>query len=436
MDIKELQEIYQREDTIAQTARIYCEKHDIEYSDSVRRRVSRLLNGVKENVNDLENETETDTNQYNNVTSTPGSLMPSAWSSELNRFYTIEEFCNVYGLDIKTVKSSKLISHNSSHITYNIAFFNPEEEVVSNIEERLDEIVQKYIKPVEQTSYPKGTITSVVTNLTYTDAHVGLEPNKEGNSLYGGIWNKDELMFRMEEMVSETVNKSISENSNLLSIRDLGDLADGYNAQTTRGGHTLPQNMSNTEVFDAALDFKVSMVDMLVATGQYSEINCENVCNSNHGGDFDYFINSAFKQIVETKYENIKVNNHRKFISHYGKGRHCFIITHGKDMADIKFSMKPVLDTKNIEKIDHYIKSNNLYQQYDYFHLCKGDSHMFLLDFSTAQDFDYFNYPALSPSSSWVQNNFKRGLSGFVIETFDLHKEEIDFKYKKFEWKN
>ena len=35
-----------------------------------------------------------------------------------------------------------------------------------------------------------------------------------------------------------------------------------------------------------------------------------------------------------------------------------------------------------------------------------------------SDDFDYYNYPAGSPSSQWVQNNFKKGRRGFVIENF------------------
>ena len=53
----------------------------------------------------------------------------------------------------------------------------------------------------------------------------------------------------------------------------------------------------------------------------------------------------------------------------------------------------------------------------------KGDSHQALFDMCTTDDFFYFNYPALSPSSMWVQNNFKKGRRGFVLESF---KEESD----------
>lgn len=63
--------------------------------------------------------TETDTNQY--PEHTPGSL-PSAWSIEMGRYLTIQEFCKKYGLNPDSVKSSKLVTHNAGHMTYNIAF--------------------------------------------------------------------------------------------------------------------------------------------------------------------------------------------------------------------------------------------------------------------------------------------------------------------------
>ncbi|MAX51427.1 MAG: hypothetical protein CMH22_05565 [Methylophaga sp.] len=432
--------MWEQESTITDVAKKYCEKHGIEYTDNVRRKFSRIINnldgGGKSDAN-FENEKATKKEKTVNIEDEEEVFsMPSAWSSELNRFYSIEEYCNKFNLSFDNLEKYNLVAHNAGHMVYNVRFKPTLKEVSGIDEEFIESVVKKHIKPADNIPYKKDASTSIITNMTYTDSHIGLEPDKYNNSLYGGVWNRKELMTRMKEMVVQTVNKSIQNNSEILYIRDFGDTADGYNGYTTRGGHDLPQNMTNTEVFDTAVEFKVVMVDLLIATGQYSQIICENVCNSNHGGDFDYFINSAAKYILETKYENVSVNNHRKFISHYGVGKHCFIISHGKDDKTLKFGFKPVLDTKAIEKIDQYIKGNNLYNKYEYFHFCKGDSHQFLLDFTTSQDFDYFNYPAFSPASQWVQNNFKKGVSGYVVEVFDLNEEEIDISYKKFKWKN
>ena len=44
MDITKLLEIYEKQSTIADTAREYCKLNNVEYNDSVRRKVSKILN--------------------------------------------------------------------------------------------------------------------------------------------------------------------------------------------------------------------------------------------------------------------------------------------------------------------------------------------------------------------------------------------------------
>ena len=190
---------------------------------------------------------------------------------------------------------------------------------------------------------------------------------------------------------------------------------DGFNAQTTRGGHDLPQNMTNEEAFDCALEFKMILLDLLVS--HYKKIVFNNICNDNHAGSFGYFVNSAFKEIAERKYKHVTVQNHRRFLNHYFAGDTCYIITHGKDDSTLKFGFKPTLDSKAMEKIDQYCKQYKIYSKCSKVVFKKGDSHQCLMDMCTSDDFFYFNYPALSPSSQWVQNNFKKGRRGFVLES-------------------
>ena len=49
----------------------------------------------------------------------------------------------------------------------------------------------------------------------------------------------------------------------------------------------------------------------------------------------------------------------------------------------------------------------------------KGDSHQALFDMCASSDFIYNNYPALSPSSNWIQSNFGLGRRGFVLEQYN-----------------
>jgi hypothetical protein len=90
---------------------------------------------------------------------------------------------------------------------------------------------------------------------------------------------------------------------------------DGYDGETVRKGHSLPQNMDNEKAFDVGLSFKINLIDALAP--YYSKIICNNICDDNHAGSFGYIVNSAFKKFVEFKYRHVIVNNLRRFINHY-----------------------------------------------------------------------------------------------------------------------
>jgi hypothetical protein len=108
---------------------------------------------------------------------------------------------------------------------------------------------------------------------------------------------------------------------------------------------------------------------------------------------------------------NVSVINLRKFIEFYKVGKYIFVLSHGKDSVSLKFGFKPKLDKIQENKIDNYLDRNGLKGIIEF---SKGDSHQYLFDNSTAQRFNYYNYPALSPSSAWVQINFQQGISGFI----------------------
>ena len=291
----------------------------------------------------------------------------------------------------------------------------PRKETALEVVESFDfeSVIQKYIKPIILKKVDKKTYSKDFDTLTITDVHIGMDTDVDNNTMYSKEWNKEELLKSANIVIEQTLEE---QESSVLYVDELGDLLDGFNAQTTRGGHSLPQNMTNEEAFDAALEFKLKILYGLVET--YTEIHFNNICNDNHSGAFGYFVNEAFKQIAELQFENVTVTNHRKFLNHYYVGKICFIISHGKDDKSLKFGFKPQLDFKGAEKIDQYCKQNKIYKNSDLVIFKKGDSHQALFDMCTSDDFYYFNYPALSPSSNWIKNNFKLGRRGFVNESF------------------
>jgi hypothetical protein len=417
--IEKALEYYYEAQNITEACKRHCIELDIEYSEKYRNRLSRFLNKVKAGTdsvdNDLENETFTDTNQYKSSV----SLMPSAWSAKDNKFYTIEEFCDVYGLDKTKVKSSKLVSHNAGHMTYNIAFFNEEEEAILDVDKHLDEVISKYITPIKSTVNADNPITSEewFDRLVYTDVHIAMDVNgKDGDSLYCGKWDREEVLRRLDLMIRHV---KTYRSSKTLIIDDLGDFLDGLGGQTTRKGHELPQNMNDKEAFDLALEFKIKLIDSLV--DEYEEIICHNITNDNHSGVFSYFVSSAVEKILTQRYpEKVKVNTMKRFINHYSIGNHTFVELHGKDVGEMKYSFKPKLDAVQADKLDQYCKEYKLYNG-NYIEVSKGDSHQALYDDATSSDFSYYNYPAFSPPSNWVKTNYNNSRSGFNF--FNIHKE-------------
>lgn len=335
----------------------------------------------------------------------------SAWNDE-GYMMDIDQYCSHYQLPRADVKEYKLVSHTGTPY-YNIRFKEVAESEVMSFD--LEAIVKKHIKPVEVDSVYVPIIKEEndFDTLTYTDVHIGMDTNPDNKAMYSEKWDRIHALSSCDRMIRDTIN---NQKSSTLIIDELGDFLDGYNQQTTRGGHALPQNMSNEEAFDTALEFKMRLIDGLAP--YYSRIVANNICNDNHAGSFGYFVNKAFKDICEVKYPEIEVNNYNKFINHYYVDSTCFVITHGKDDTSLKFGFKPHLDTKGIEKIDQYLKQNDVYKHASKIVFKKGDSHQALFDMCSTDDFFYFNYPALSPSSMWVQNNFKKGRRGFVLESF------------------
>ena len=180
-------------------------------------------------------ESETIPNDYKEK-----SFVLSAWSEE-GYMMDIDEYCNCYQLPRQDISSYKLISHTGTPF-YNIVFKEFKEDISDFDDSMLDSIVAKHIKPVTQRKRPNRPNIDVVDRVIYTDAHIGMDTNENGYSLYGGKWDEVEQNARIEKMASTIL---VHKKSSVLYVDELGDFLDGWNAQTSRGGHDLPQNMDN-----------------------------------------------------------------------------------------------------------------------------------------------------------------------------------------------
>lgn len=344
----------------------------------------------------------------------------------IERYRLITKHANDAGLDVKDAKHGWLKSDSAS-----IFFTNPLHEY-PNAEEEVKEFdFEKALKNVKKVKVdsiaPTKDLNARFDRLVISDVHLGMDPSDKGQSLYDSSWVQKDIDHAVKEIVTHTIK---NQKSTDLYIVELGDFFDGLNGTTTRGGHHLAQNMSNQEVFDCGLRFKLSIIESLIP--YYDKITFHNINNDNHSADFSYFLNSSLKQLCDRMYDNVFIVNQLKFIDYTIINNYCFVTTHGKDSVHMKHGLKAKIDDRGISRITEYLAEENLLNKGYIIIFEKGDSHQYLFDNASSDIFSYYNYPALSPSSNWVQTNFKRGRRGFIhFNYFEESKSINEYFFKK-----
>jgi len=346
-------------------------------------------------------------------------MRPRITEDEWNLLKGIRAQCKAHDIGIENVPDGWLKSKESS-----LRFKNPAYKPQEQLEREIDFTgVFDSLTPLSL-SEGKKRAKGIFDRLVYTDVHVGMEVNPKGRALYGGKWDAEELGKRLEEMVKFTID---NRQSKILHIDDLGDFMDGWNGQTVRKGHDLPQNMDNQKAYDEGVKFKVQLVNALVP--YFDKIYCRNICVDNHSGDFGYVVNSAFAMVAKLMHpKKVFVYNQLKFIEHYQVGGYGFMTTHGKDDVNLKFGFKPHLNPDGVKKIENYMNHHGLFEGVVW-EFSKGDSHQCLFDECSSTRFKYYNYPAFSPASNWVQTNFTPQRMGFFLFNYYEERGKASHEY-------
>jgi len=407
-DTEKAFELYELENSIADAARKHCEILNIPYEEKYRHRLSRYINSNEcDNISPVISDPPTEKEQK--------SVGYSALDSEGN-VMSPKAVCDKYDLPYKSLKDASLVAHLKKCV-YNFKFsFDAEEPQLDR--SFFEEVVKDLCKLQK---YEVKTVQNKITvdRFVYTDAHIGMDTSGSigVTPVYDIPWNND-VLNKHFDIAAEFVLSN--QRSNILIIDALGDDADGVSGQTSRGGHKLPQNMSDREMFKNSLKSKLNFLDKVVQ--YYEEVNFNLVAESNHGPIVDQMVAEALILVAESRYKNVKVKLHERFLSHYKIGKHVHIITHGKDSEALKFGFKPFWEVKGDAKIQEYCHDRGLFGKYIEF--CKGDSHQAVFDYTSSNHFNYFSFPAFSPPSNWVKMNFKKTGYGFVFQTIDPEKRD------------
>lgn len=320
---------------------------------------------------------------------------------------------------IKRDEIEDLSGYDAKKLTTNpnggqwVKYERKETDYLAEITEIFSNLKLDKIKPFKATKSKKAL------KITLADMHVGMAIN---NSLFNYSYGANEFLNSLDNVFKSVLDEYASNGKfDVIIIQDLGDSLDGYNSETTRGGHHLEQNMSNNECFRTFIKGKLNLINKIYQSDIANKVIIKDTANCNHSGDFGYMANYAIKLAVESMYEDIEYTIHEKFMEHFFYGQHCFIQTHGKDKQYMRSGMPLKLDDRTQKFISQYIDRFGITSRY--IHVDKGDLHQ--VGYNKCKQFDYRNYMSLAPPSNWVQHNFGDGYSGYSLQIIDPERKEI-----------
>lgn len=255
--------------------------------------------------------------------------------------------------------------------------------------------------------------------LYLSDMHIGAS---NSGSQFETVYNSEILKGRMEMILKQVFE--LKQNYGYFEsvyVVNLGDHLDGFNGETTRGGHALPQNMNNKEQFKTYLDTMIWFFKELYSIELSNNINFVSVGDDNHSGDFGYTANLALKYLFESKFEDLNFVLFEKYIEHIVYGKHTLIYSHGKDKHNMRNNLPLHLDAKTDTYFINYMKMNKIKPESCL--VVKGDLHQYTTQ--VGKNFRYTNIPSIYGGSGWIEANFGYTQPAFVYQILDKNSVNV-----------
>ena len=338
-----------------------------------------------------------------------------------------DEIIKIHKIDTNVWKLAQYWSKEKSTGWQVSAMFTRKKEDEFGAED-IKEILQEVFEDTGSIKYPKPILSNKKSLFVYmSDKHIGAMTKQD--SIYRNTY--DRVVF--SDRLNKVYNRIMQSQKDFgvfdtIYICDLGDAVDGWSGQTTRGGHSLPQNMDNKEIFKTYVEEHKKFFDNLLMSGAAKNYKTIIQTNDNHGGDFSFITAKALQYYLEGAY-NIEVRLMEKFLEHFEYGEHIFIFTHGKDSEDRKFGLPLQLNDKAENYITKYIDYHKLNKNKN-IHLIKGDLHTESMQLTT--NFRYRNVLSLYGSSKWIHSNFGPGMAGVSFDIVDKKSDDIYSFYIKY----
>ena len=254
------------------------------------------------------------------------------------------------------------------------------------------------VKPIERIPDIRSVVSNKTIVVYLSDMHVGADVSKY--SIYTNKYDKEEVENRLSAIFHKLQQMIKEHLCSKVVICNLGDALDGYNNQTTRGGHLLPQNMDNKEQVRTYIETMTDFFVKLNALG-LSSVEYYSVGEDNHSGDFGYTANTALVNILKLSklVDNAVVFD--KYIDYFTVGKQNFILCHGKDQKDVYKNMPLTLNDKTENQINAYLDHIGIIENA---HFIKGDLHQSATTYG--RRFRYKSVGSFFGSSEWIHKNY------------------------------
>lgn len=252
--------------------------------------------------------------------------------------------------------------------------------------------------------------------IVLADEHVGAINT---TNLFGseGLSYSEKLSAILTEV------RLLNSNFEEVHIISLGDQLNGWNSQTTRGGHEV-KSLSNKEQFDGYVKARVKFYDQLFSSGISENYFVHDVENSNHSGSgFSYMANQALNMYLEAKFPQVLQMSINDALDGFEYGNHLILMGHGKDEKYQKKPMPAVLDAKTDLFLYDFLQSRaySPYEKHVTFY--KGDLHQHGLQIGRFGR--YVNVQSVIGNSDYGDINYGNTKSGALLEIIDKHSYRV-----------
>ena len=396
INLEELISIYEQESTIAETARHYCRKNNIEYTDSIRRKFSNILNKANVIV-----DSDTKDNNYKTKMASKERVIFTALDSD-GKMMSIEKYCEFYGLEYNKVKSYKLISHSGTPF-YNIVFFEESFEPIVN-EQEIKDLIEKGLAGIKISidKIDRADKTGVV---KIADLHLGAYIDNL-------IRTKDFSIDILAGKLYDAADKINERNYSKVHVHILGDLIESFTGlshkNTWKG---LDKAMVGAEAVKLVakilhtnfLSRIINLVDIKVVAGNHDRVTSDN--KEDVQGDAANLVCWGLELM------GYEVEFNPLVITHTVEGI-CHILTHGHHSLSKK-STKQLCWDYGIKGKFNLICEGHLHSIIQKLNVSQRDS------FQTIKD-DAVDHRRMNCPSFFTGNFFSESLgytseSGFVI---------------------